>query len=215
MIREYDNDYPNGGYNPDTDRRMIQPADYYQEKYRRVPSQGGYGNIRPMYQPNRGFEPRVDNRRGGRGRMGYLPSNHYPPYQPGPWYAGSNGPTPSKPIGFNPAMEYGGGSGDHLDENMAMYVMSKLYYTDRHGEAHVEPKWSIDEIEQATQGWEFAPGVNIFDKWVAFNFFYADTCKVLSPKEALKVGYHFFFLDEDAPTDKIFKYLEGMGIIED
>lgn len=210
MTREYDNNYPNGGYNPELDRRMIQPAEYYREKYQGVPSQGGY--TVPMY-PNGNYGG-MDNRR----RMGY-PRNHFPPYPPAPWYAnhgGHQGQMPQrKPIGFNQATEYGYGYGQHLDEGLAMHVMSKLYYTDRHGKPMTEPKWSIDEIEHATAGWEFAPGVTIFDKWVAFNFFYADTCKVLNPKEVLKVGYHFFFLDEDAPTDKIFKYLEGMGVIDD
>lgn len=209
MIREYDNEYPDRGYDPNMDRRMIQPAEYAREKYRKAPSQGGY--IRPMY-PENGM-----GRRSGRGKIGYLPNNHYPTYPPMPWYASHQGQMPQhrKPVGFNPAMEYGYDEGEHLDEGLALHVMSKLYYTDRHGQPLNVPKWSIEEIEQATRDWEFNPGVTIFDKWVAFNFFYADTCKVLSPREALKVGYHFFFLDEDAPSDKIFRYLEGMGIIED
>lgn len=202
MNPEYEVIYP--GYVDPNSRRMPEyPDNRVSRQYPRVPSQG---NIRQMYPyPRRMAMP----------RNGYgIPTrSHYPPmYDPRMTHQGAQ-TGQYRPVGFNPQMEFE--MGNHLDEGLAMHVMSKLYYTDRHGEPHNEPKWSIDEIEQATEGWEFHLHVTPFDKWVAFNFFYADTCKVLSPKEAIKVGYYFFFHDEDAPTDKVFRYLEGMGILDD
>lgn len=201
MDKDYDEMYPEGRMIP---RRMVQPQNYYPQNrtYPRVPSQG---NIRPMPMYVR--------------RNGYpIPTrSHYPP-QYDPRYVPQMGHQVSggqrrRLIGFNQMENYD--QGQHIDEGLAMYVMSKLYYTDRHGTPHQDPKWTIEEIEQITSEWEFEPGVTIFDKWIAFNFFYADTCKLLSPKEALKVGYYFYFQDEDAPSDKIFRYLEGMGLIDD
>lgn len=174
--------------------------------------------IRDTYENEREYPSRggvVDYRRGGYSKA--IPTrSHYPIYRDPGMY---NHVTQQevydsgrKPIGFNQVQDH---YGSHIDKGMADYLISQLYYTDRHGNPHREPKWSIEDIEQVTSDWEFEPGVTIFDKWVAFNFFYSDTCKVLSPREALKVGYYFFFMDEDAPSDKIYKYLEGMGLIDD
>lgn len=100
----------------------------------------------------------------------------------------------------------------HLDKSLAEEVMFHIRYA-QGGSTYQQPFWSLEETNQATEGWEFPEGTTEYDIWVALNFFYADTCTVLEPKQALEAGYHFYFKDEDAPEGKLGKYLQAMGLI--
>lgn len=104
---------------------------------------------------------------------------------------------------------------NHLDKKLAEEVMKHIKYTTKGNTAfyNTEPFWSLEETNQATDGLEFPEGTTQYDIWVALNFFYADTCKVLEPKQALEAGYQFYFRDEDAPEGKFGKYLQAMGLI--
>lgn len=225
MTREYENPNPEYNHPEYPGRRMIYPGYNMPEDIRRQPRVPSRGIVYPMY-PG----PRPDVQGMPRRRMAgdhlppyppydYIPNRRYPIYpedmDPNGYVPRMHTPvsTVDRPVGFAPMESMG--NEVHLDEQLAMYIMSRLYYTDRQGHEHTEPKWSVEEIEKATHEWEFPYGTTPWDKWVAFNLFYADTCKVLSSKEALKTGYYFFFHDEDAPQDKIYRYLVGMGILDD
>lgn len=98
----------------------------------------------------------------------------------------------------------------HYDEEFAMYDVKNLRYTDKNGTKHTGAHWTCEQIEQATKGYSFPNGTNKWDKFVAFNVFYADTCKVLSEDHIIDSAYQFFFADEDAPSCKIWKYMAAM-----
>lgn len=102
---------------------------------------------------------------------------------------------------------------EHLDEDLANQVMKHLLYIDKEGVTHDTPFWTVDEIESITGDLNFPKGTTKWDKWVGFNFFYADTCRVLNTRQALEAGYQFYFNDIDAPDNKLYKYLEAMGTI--
>lgn len=102
---------------------------------------------------------------------------------------------------------------EHLDEKLAHKVMEHLLYMDKENVTHDTPFWTVDEVESFTGDLNFPKGTTKWDKWVGFNFFYADTCRVLDPRQAIEAGYQFYFHDTDAPENKLYKYLEAMGII--
>lgn len=102
----------------------------------------------------------------------------------------------------------------HLDKKLAEEVMKHIKYSKGNTAFYyIEPFWSLEETNQATDGLEFPEGTTQYDIWVALNFFYADTCKVLEPKQILEAGYQFYFKDEDAPEGKLGRYLQAMGLI--
>ena len=102
---------------------------------------------------------------------------------------------------------------EHLNDYSSQKIMKGIKYTDSEGNTHTTPRWTKEEIEIATADLTFPHGTTLYDKWVAFNFFYADTCMVLNEKEALEAGYFFYFQDEDAPPNKLYKYLVAMGAL--
>ena len=102
---------------------------------------------------------------------------------------------------------------EHLDEELANKVMKHLLYIDKENVTHDTPFWTIDEVESFTGDLNFPKDTTKWDKWVGFNFFYADTCRVLNARQSIEAGYQFYFNDIDAPDNKLYKYLEAMGII--
>lgn len=100
----------------------------------------------------------------------------------------------------------------HFCEKTAKTALKSLKYFDKEGEEHTEPKWSAKVIEEATKELDFPEGTTLWDKWVAYNSFYADTCRVLSDGEILKAAYEYFFNDEDYRHEesKIWRYVRAM-----
>lgn len=100
----------------------------------------------------------------------------------------------------------------HFCEKSAEMAMKGLKYTDKEGMEHTAPKWSTAMIEEATKDLVFPVGTTIWDKWVAYNSFYADTCSVLSDGDILKAAYEYFFNDEDYQHEesKIWRYVKAM-----
>lgn len=100
----------------------------------------------------------------------------------------------------------------HFCEKSAEKALKGLKYTDKEGVEHTDPKWSARMIEEATKDLEFPEGTTIWDKFVAYNSFYADTCKVLSDGDILKAAYEFYFNDEDYAHEesKIWRYMRAM-----
>lgn len=99
----------------------------------------------------------------------------------------------------------------HYTEEFAHHDVKKMTWTDKEGRKHSGEHWSCEDIEEVTRGMSFSSNVNKWDKYVAFNAFHADTCKVLDEDEIIKAAYHFWFADEDAPEGKVWIYMCAMS----
>lgn len=98
----------------------------------------------------------------------------------------------------------------HYDEEFAIYDMQHVYYINKQGEKTNKPYWTVEQVEEATKGYNFPNGTTKWDKWVAFNVFRSDTMKSLPDDLALKAGWEFFFDDIDFKkegTTKIWDYV--------
>ncbi|MBV3853175.1 hypothetical protein KQP56_18350 [Bacteroides thetaiotaomicron] len=104
--------------------------------------------------------------------------------------------------------------GPHYDKHFAEMDVDKIRYTNAAGEKKTGAHWNVDQIQEATKGMPFPNGTTPWDKYVAFNSFYADMCAVLDEATLLKGAYRFYFADEDAPAGKIWEYMTAM-IYED
>ncbi len=100
--------------------------------------------------------------------------------------------------------------GNHYNEAFAMHDVSMIRYIDRMGKKCEGGYWTLEQIENATKGMTFPSGTTKWDKYVAFNGFYADTCTVLDDELIIKTAHKFYFADEDAPPGKIWLYMEAM-----
>lgn len=98
----------------------------------------------------------------------------------------------------------------HFDGEEAENAVSQIRYTDKAGVDHKGAHWTIEQIEAATAGMKFPEGTTQFDRFVAFNSFYADLCKVLDEASILKAAHAFYFSDEDGPEGKIKRYIDAM-----
>ena len=100
----------------------------------------------------------------------------------------------------------------HFNEFTAKTALKGLKYTEKTGMESTMPKWEVAEIEELTKDLSFPDGTTLWDKWVAYNSFYADTCKVLNDGEVLKAAYEFYFNDEDYTLagSKILNYMCAM-----
>ena len=98
----------------------------------------------------------------------------------------------------------------HYDEEFAEWEMSQVYYISKAGEKTNHPYWSVEQIEEATKGYNYPSGTTKWDKWVAHNVFRSDTMKSLPDDLALKAGWEFFFDDVDFKkegTTKLWEYM--------
>lgn len=100
--------------------------------------------------------------------------------------------------------------GNHYDEAFAIYDASLIRYTDRNGKKCEGPYWTLEQIEISTKGMTFPAGTTKWDKYVAFNSLYADTCTVLEEESIIKTAHKFYFMDEDGPQGKIWISMEAM-----
>lgn len=98
----------------------------------------------------------------------------------------------------------------HFNEGTASEAVGGIYYTDKEGKERHGAHWTLDQIKEATKGMKFAVCVTDWDKYVAFNAAYADFCKVFTAEQVLQAAHAFFFADEDAPEDKVFRYIRAM-----
>ena len=98
---------------------------------------------------------------------------------------------------------------NHYDEAFAMWDVSQMHYTDRHGVKKQGAYWTADEIENATAGMKFPQGTTKWDKYVAFNAAATDFSKDFDDAQIIKIAYDFYFADEDCGEDgKIWDYME-------
>lgn len=99
---------------------------------------------------------------------------------------------------------------NHYDETFALYDVSMVRYTDRNGKKCEGGYWTMEQIEAATKAMTFPASTTKWDKYVAFNSFYSDTCTVYGDEEIIKGAHKFYFADEDAPPGKIWLYMKDM-----
>ena len=92
--------------------------------------------------------------------------------------------------------------GNHYYQEFAEYDVSQMQYTDKEGKKRTGAYWTVEQIEEATKGMTFPSGVTKWDKFVAFNGFHADMCKVFTDEQILKGAHEFFFMDEDWNPEK-------------
>lgn len=101
--------------------------------------------------------------------------------------------------------------GPHYGEDFARHDVDNLHWTGRDGQKYNGAHWSKEQVVDATKGMTFPQGSTDCDKFVAFNVFYSDMCKVMSDEtEIIKCAHAFFFMDEDAPNGKIWRYMMAM-----
>lgn len=100
--------------------------------------------------------------------------------------------------------------GPHYDEHFALRDVGCIRYTGRDGKEAEGAYWSMAQVEEATRQLPFPSGTTKWDRFVAFNAFYADTCQDLTDEQIIKTAHKFYFYDKDAPAGKIWKYMEAM-----
>jgi hypothetical protein len=97
---------------------------------------------------------------------------------------------------------------NHYSEDFAKWDVEQMMYTNREGKEMHGGYWTVEQIEQATASMKFPADTNRWDKYVAFNAAYADFCKHFEAGDILKIGFSFFFADEDwGSTTKIWEYM--------
>ena len=101
--------------------------------------------------------------------------------------------------------------GPHYDKRFAEADVERIRYANAAGEKRTGAHWNADQILEATKSMPFPQGTTLWDKYVAFNSFYADMCAVLDEATLLKAAYRFYFADEDAPAGKIWEYMTAMN----
>lgn len=92
--------------------------------------------------------------------------------------------------------------GNHYHRDFAEWDVAQIEYTDREGKKHTGAYWTCEQVEEATKAMSFPSGTTKWDKFVAFNSFFADTCKVLTEEQTLETAYQFYFADEDFPKER-------------
>lgn len=98
--------------------------------------------------------------------------------------------------------------GNHYTEDFALWDVSQLKYTNKKGEKKEGGYWSVEQIEEATNGMTFPSGTTKWDKYVAYNAAYADFCKKFDDAQILEIAYLFYFADEDwNGRGKIWEYI--------
>lgn len=100
--------------------------------------------------------------------------------------------------------------GCHFGEAEAEEAVERIRYTDKGGTARTGAHWSMEQVRSVTSAMKFPEGTTDWDKYVAFNSFYADMNKVLTEDLIVKGAWAFYFADEDAPHGKVKRYVKAM-----
>ena len=96
----------------------------------------------------------------------------------------------------------------HYDEAFAMHDVSKMHSTDKSGEKKEGAHWTSEQIESAVVGLKFPQGTTKWDRFVAMNSAYHDWRKDYADADILKIGYLFYFADEDwGDESKVWEYM--------
>ena len=96
----------------------------------------------------------------------------------------------------------------HYDETFAMWDVSRMHSTDKTGEKKEGAHWTSEQIESAVVGLKFPQGTTKWDRFVAMNAAYHDWRKDYADADILKIGYLFYFADEDwGDESKVWEYM--------
>lgn len=96
----------------------------------------------------------------------------------------------------------------HYDETFALYDVSKMHSLDKSGEKKEGAHWTSEQIESAVVGMKFPQGTTKWDRYVAMNAAYHDWRKDYADSDILKIGYDFYFADDDWGNDsKVWEYM--------
>lgn len=99
-------------------------------------------------------------------------------------------------------------NGKHYCEEFALADVEKICYLDSAGKQHTGAHWTVEQIETATANKTFPSGTTKWDKYVAYNAFYADLCTVFTDDQIIAAAYLFWFADEDWKSKgKIWDYM--------
>lgn len=99
---------------------------------------------------------------------------------------------------------------NHYDEHYAVWDVSQMYHTDKSGEKKYGAYWTVEQVEAATAGMKFPAGVTRWDRFVAMNAARHDWGKDFDDTTVLKIGYDFYFADDDWSSDtKIWEYISN------
>lgn len=101
----------------------------------------------------------------------------------------------------------------YADKEFAEWDAAQIVYTDKEGKKHTGAYWTCEQIEEATKAMSFPSGTTKWDKFVAFNSFRADTCKVLTEEQVIKAAFQFYFADEDFPKERGSKVWAYMAMV--
>lgn len=89
----------------------------------------------------------------------------------------------------------------HYDEAFAVHDVKNMLPIGEH--------WSAKQVEEATKSLSFPNGVNIYDKYVAFNAFANDLKDTMNEEDIIKAAYAFWFNDKDYKgKNKIWCYMK-------
>ena len=100
---------------------------------------------------------------------------------------------------------------EHFDTDSAEKAVARIRHTDKDGNLLEGAHWSPQQIEHLTSHMVFLEGTTLWDKYVAFNYFYADLYSVIGNDATLLLAAHaFYFADEDAPDNKLYRYFRAM-----
>lgn len=100
--------------------------------------------------------------------------------------------------------------GPHYNKTFAEMDVERIRYTGPGGEKKTGAHWSADQVEDATKNMPFPVGTTKWDKYVAFNSFFSDTCSIYDESQIIKGAHKFYFADEDGPQGKIWEYMTSM-----
>lgn len=97
----------------------------------------------------------------------------------------------------------------HYDEVFANHDVKHLKYTDKSGNKKEGAHWTVEQVEEATRGFNFPQETNKWDKFVAANVTYSDLCRRFDDGQILQAMHLMFFADEDFenPATKIWWYM--------
>lgn len=96
----------------------------------------------------------------------------------------------------------------HYNHDFADYDVSRMFCTGKDGKKYEGMYWTAEQVEELTSKYSFPQGTNKWDKFVAFNAAFHDWCKSYEAEDIIRIGYDFYFADDDYSGNKIWDYMQ-------
>ena len=107
--------------------------------------------------------------------------------------------------------------GAHYNEYFAKMDVGCMHHKNKAGQVEKGEHWSVAQVAEAVKGMSIPGNANIWDVYVALNANYHDkNVKFLewfkedSDKKIIEDAICFYFMDEDAPEGKVWRYMDAM-----